>query len=262
MSDMTFVPPPPPPPPPHATPAPAVPPRNPNEFDFGKPFTFVFEDPLWVNKILIGGLFQLAAVLLIGWPFVLGYCAKLARNVAAGMERPLPDWDDLGEYFAEGLRLIAVGIVYVIPFIALFAIFIIPSMALTSTDNEAAQGLGAGLASCVWCLMVPISLAVMIFLPASMLFVSIERRFGAAFEFGRIWPFIKNNIGNYLLAIVVYLIADFVGGFGILLLCIGVVFTAFWALMVKVHAFAQVYRIATLTPAPAATPTVSTIPAP
>ena len=47
-----------------------------------------------------------------------------------------------------------------------------------------------------------------------------------------------------MLAIVVYLIARFIGGFGIMLLCIGVVFTAFWSFLITTHAFAQVYRLA------------------
>ena len=67
---------PPPPEPPSAVPPSAVPPSNVAtrpQFDFGKPFTYVFDDPRWLNKILIGGLFYLAGFFLIGWFFILGY---------------------------------------------------------------------------------------------------------------------------------------------------------------------------------------------
>lgn len=250
MSDMSSYTPPPPPPPviPPPTPPgpPRVPPSDPNAFDFAKPFTFVFEDPRWVNKILIGGLFQLAAIVIIGWFFVLGYCAKLARNVIAGHPHPLPEWDDLGDLFSEGALLIGVGLVYILPFLVAGGLFIIPSIAMESMDNQVARFVGGSIVSCLWCLIVPFSLAVMLFMPASLLFATVERRFGAAFEFNRMWPFIRNNIGNYLLAIVVYVIADFIGGFGMMALCVGVFFTTFWSLLVKTYAFAQVYRIATL----------------
>ncbi len=125
-------------------------------------------------------------------------------------------------------------IIYIIPMIALVLTFIMPAVFVgaVAEGNEVAEALSGGMAGCVWCLIVPLSLFVMIFLPASLLFAVVERRFGAAFEFGRIWPFIKANIGNYLLAVVVYLIARFIGGFGIFLFCIGVVFTAFWGLLV------------------------------
>ena len=97
----------------------------------------------------------------------------------------------------------------------------------------------------VVCLFVPISLAIWFFMPAMLLFAAVEQRFGAAFEFSRIWAFVKQNIGNYVLALVVYLIARFIGSFGFMLLCIGIVFTGFWSFLITAHAFAQVYRLAT-----------------
>src|SRR3954470_17699631 len=108
MSDVIVTPPPPPPPPP----APETPKAG---FDFVKPFAFVFEDARWINKVLIGGIFQLLSALLVGIPFLLGYLAQLVRNVVANATLPLPEWDDLGEMFNEGLRLIGVAIVYFLP---------------------------------------------------------------------------------------------------------------------------------------------------
>src|SRR4051812_13483815 len=108
MSVVASEPPPPPPPPPR-------PPQS--GFDFVRPLAFVFEDPNWIPKILLGGLFMLASVVLVGVFFVYGYCARLVRNVVNGVQFPLPEWDDLGECFAEGLRLFFVTFVYIVPFI-------------------------------------------------------------------------------------------------------------------------------------------------
>lgn len=215
-----------------------------DQLDFAKPFTYVFDDPRWMQKILLGGLFYLAGFFIIGWFFVLGYTAKVARNVIADEPMPLPEWDDLGEIFNDGARMIGVGLLYMLPIIALFIIFIGPSIAMSAADNDFAQFLSSSMFSCMTCLMVPLSFAILLLMPASLLFAAVERRFGAAFDFARIWPFIRNNIGNYLLAILVYLVARFLGGFGIMLLCVGVIFTAFWAMLVQTHGFAQVYRIA------------------
>lgn len=241
MTDVDYpevpAPPPPPPPPPPAAPVP------PNQFDFGRPFTFVFQDPDWVRKVAIGGLVYLTSIFIVGWFFLLGYMAALARNVVAGMQHPLPDWDAIGDYFAEGLRIVAVGLVWILPAIALGLTFMFPAMIFSSIDNEAAQVLGSGMAAVLSCLFVPIMLAVIFFLPASLLFAALERRFSAGFEFRRIWPFIKTNIGNYLLAVVIYLIARMIGGLGIFFLCIGVIFTAFWAFTITTYAFAEVYRL-------------------
>jgi hypothetical protein len=268
MSDMTSYPPPPPPPeppagppaytppppppgPPGYTPPPPPPPprpRSPNDFDFGRPFTFVFEDPRWLQKVLIGGLFVLAGFFIIGWFFVLGYMAKVARNVAAGVETPLPEWENLGEFFNDGLRMVAVGVIYVLPVMLLVGAAVAPLIMVEALgyDDDAVQFLGSGMVSCMYCLIVPLILAMKLIMPASLTFVAMEQRVGAGFEFGRIWPFITNNIGNYLLAIVIYIIADFLQGFGFFLLCIGLLFTTFWSFLVTTHGFAQTYRIATL----------------
>ena len=54
----------------------APPPATPASIDFGRSFTFTSEDPEWVSKILIGGVFVLACSLLVGVPFVLGYFSR------------------------------------------------------------------------------------------------------------------------------------------------------------------------------------------
>lgn len=242
MSEQPYVPPPPPPPPPVLPPAPPVDAKP--QFDFGKPFSYVFDDPEWVQKILIGGLFYLAGIFIVGWFFVLGYVAQTTRNIIAGMPRPLPQWEDLGNFFNEGLRLFAVILVYILPLIMLAVFIMVPASIMSGLDNDAAQFFGSIISGCVTCLFVPLTLAVTFFLPASLLFAAVDQRFSAAFEFRRIWPFIKQNIGNYLLAVVVYLVARFIGGFGIMLLCIGIIFTAFWSFLITAHGFAQAYRLA------------------
>jgi len=246
MSEGTYTPPPPPPeppPPPGLQPPPAPPvPPGPAGYDFMRPFAFVFDDPRWLPKILVGGLFYLLGFLIIGFFFIMGYQARLARNVIAGVQNPLPEWDDLGEYFAEGLRLVGVVLVWIIPIMGIVMLLIVPGAILSESSNEVAEGIGGCLAGTMWCLMFPLSLAVTFFMPASLLMAVVEKRFGAAFEFDRIWPFIKDNIGDYLLALVVYFVARFIGGFGIILLCIGVIFTAFWAMCITTYGYAQVYR--------------------
>jgi hypothetical protein len=251
MSEVITPPPPPPPPPPGSyTPpgsgsAPPPPPRA--SFDFVKPFAFVFEDARWINKVLIGGIFQLLAALLVGIPFLLGYWAKLVRNVIAEATLPLPEWDDLGEMFNEGLRLVGVAIVYALPIIAVVCMMVIPmvivSAAASHHDSDFDPG---GMFACVWCLIFPVSLVYAAWTPAALLYAIVEQRAGAAFEFARIWNFIRNNIGNYLLAVVVMFVARFAANFGIVLFCIGIMFTMFWAMCVTFYAFAQAWKLATV----------------
>ena len=240
MSDVFQPAPPPPPPPP--------PPVRPSAtgFDFARPFTFTFQDPRWVQKVLLGGLFTLASVFIVGIFFVAGYLARLVRNVIAGVPHPLPEWDDLGEYFSEGLRLFCVSLVYTLPLMGVAMIMVIPSVIAQTADNDVVQNIGGGLTTCISCLMVPLSLALGLWLPGAMLFAIVERRFGAAFEFAQIFAFIKANIGNYVLAFVVSLVVRLIVPFGFILLCVGVFFTAFWSLVVTCYGFAEAWRLASV----------------
>lgn len=239
MSEFSSVAPPPPPPPP--------PPPRPSsaQFDFVRPFAFVFEDERWIHKVLVGGLFYIAAFVLIGLFFIAGYCARLTRNVIAGMDRPLPEWDDLSTYFTDGVKLAVVGLGYTLPLMALVFAIIIPAGvlgAIAGDRNAAAQLASGGMFTCVWCLFIPISLAMSFWLPGALLFAIVEDRISAGFDFKRIYNFIKNNFVNYLMAFVVMMVVRFIVPFGMILLCIGIVFTAFWSFVVSAYAFAQAYR--------------------
>lgn len=230
--------PPPPPPPPVAPSQPGA------AFDFLRPFTFVFDDARWLPKILIGGLMELASIFIVGIFFVMGYNAQLARNVIAGQQHPLPEWDDLGTLFVEGLRLFAVILVYVLPIVLIAGLVFVPLAIFGEMGGKETQDIAGAFAGCAWCLIFPLTLALMVILPAALLMSVVEQRFGAAFEFAAIWSFIKDNLGNYLLAIVVYLVARFASSLGFILFCVGVLFTMFWAMLAATYAFAQTYRLA------------------
>jgi hypothetical protein len=228
--------------PPAQPPPPAAP-----SFDFLKPLTFVFDDPRWIQKILIGGLFVIASFVLIGVFFIYGYIARLARNVIGGVALPLPEWDDLGGYFSEGVKLFLVGLLYTIPILIIGAIIFVPAAIMGgNTDNETIRSLGGMSMAGVWCLLAPISLARAIWMPGALLMVVVTGDFKAGFDFGRIWNFIRANVGNYILAFVVWLVARFAAGLGVLLLCVGIIFTIFWAFCVAAYAFGQTYRLATV----------------
>ena len=240
MSDVSVSAPPPPPPPPPSS-------QSTSTFDFVQPFAFVFQDERWLSKVLIGGLFQLLSIFLIGIFFVFGYCAQLARNVIAGHPKPLPDWDRLGDYFADGVKLFLVTLMYAIPFALIVGAVMVPAGIFSAISdhhhNDLAELASGTILSFVSCLIVPLSLAMSFWIPAALVYVVVEDRLGAAFEFARIYNYIKNNFVNYLLAFVVYLVARFAVGFGVLLLCCGVFITAFWSLIIATYAFAQAYRM-------------------
>src|SRR6266508_2795233 len=98
------------------------------QYDFIKPLAFVFEDPNWIPKILMGALFTLACFLIVGIFFIYGYLARLVRNV-------------VGEMFGEGAMLFVASFLYMIP-VFFLAMMTIPFSMIGSIDNPGAELIG------------------------------------------------------------------------------------------------------------------------
>ncbi len=218
--------------------------------DFGRSFTFVTEDPEWVKKVLIGGAFTLACALLVGVPFVLGYFSRTLRNVVQGEPRPMPDWDDLGGLFSEGLRLTAVYLLYALGIVAVLGglgcVLVLPAMALSGrgADPSEALGLLGGLGIvALYGLAMVVSLVLAVYLPAALARTALRGTVADGFAWREVLGFIRANLGNYLLTLVIYLLASFVSQFGILLCCVGVFPAAFWGYLVLASALGQTVRL-------------------
>jgi hypothetical protein len=83
----------------------APPPRT--TIDFARALTFIKDDPRWLAKIGIGSLVSLSTLLLVGIPPLTGYFQRVIRRVAEGEVYPLPEWEDWGGLFADGLKALA-----------------------------------------------------------------------------------------------------------------------------------------------------------
>jgi len=230
----------------------SLPPAASESIDFGRCFRVVTDDPDWVKKVLIGGAFTLLAYLLVGAFFIAGYWARLLKRAAAGEARPLPDWDDLGGIFGEGLKLVGLYLVYYLgvglvigSMGCVLALFAGGIGALSgSHDAESALGVlgGIGLVG-LYALLLVVGLLLALYLPAAFVRVVMRDSFAEGFAFGANFAFIRANLGNYLLSLVLLLVASFVAQFGVLLCCIGVFPAAFWAYCIFGYALGETVRL-------------------
>lgn len=79
--------------------------------DVAKAFTYFAEDERWMGKLVIGVLVSLVSILILPGFLLSGYMVGITRNVMNGEKRPLPEWEDLGTLFMDGLSIIVVSIV-------------------------------------------------------------------------------------------------------------------------------------------------------
>ncbi len=222
--------------------------------DIGKSFTFVFDDENWISKVLIGGLFVLLSFVLIGIPFLIGYMLEVIVRAKEDHPQPLPDWSDLGGYFSRGIQGLVVVIVYALPIILVGCLLAFAQTAMGSSGTRGGGGAMNLLALCLNCLIFIWSVVMAVAIPAALIKVAETQEIMSGFRFGELWAFIRENLSNYLIAIVLAWIASIIAGFGIILCGIGVVFTYFWGYMVQAHLLGQVARAAA---GPTAPPTAT-----
>jgi hypothetical protein len=222
-----------------------------DNIDLGRAFRFVPEDPDWIKKVLIGGAFTLLAGLLVGAVFVVGYGVRLIRRAAAGDPRPLPDWDDLGGMFDQGLRGLAIYLVYVLPVVIVPMAFAFV-VAMTgaglsggSGSRGASEAFGAlaavGLMG-VYAVTAILMLVLALYVPAALARFAMLDRVGAGFEVRENLAFIRRNLGHYAMALLLYLLASFAAQLGILLCCVGLFPASFWAICILFWALGEVVR--------------------
>ena len=227
-------------------------------FDFARPFQFVFEDPNWLKKVLLLAVFFL--IPLVGPIAVMGYQIRVMRQIADGNESGLPDMV-FGEDLVNGLKLFVVVLGYIMPgFIIYFGGTIIGAILAAVLGGQNGDNPAGGLAAIPMfggmCIGLPLVFLGALLSPVGMVRFADTGEIGAAFRFGEVFAFIKNNAINILLAIVVGMIAQFIAQFGIILCFVGVFLTAAFAMVVQGHAWGQVLKIdRSRTGAPSTAPT-------
>ncbi|MGC8837892.1 MAG: DUF4013 domain-containing protein [Anaerolineae bacterium] len=210
--------------------------------DVGKSFTYMFEDKDWLVKIVLGGVFGLLSAFLIGAPFVIGYMLEVIRRVARGDPQPLPDWDNLGEKFVQGLVLIVIMAIWLIPSWIVLCVQL--GITIPFGNDPDYAGLVTAVSLCGSCLNILWGIGVSFFSPAIFTRYAVTGRFASAFQFAEIWRFTTKNFVNVLIAVLLAWVAGLVAGFGVILCFVGVFLTWFWSVLVEAHLFGQVYRLA------------------
>lgn len=196
--------------------------------DIGKSITFVNEDERWLGKLIVAVALTFFAFLLVPIPLLAGYSVAIARNVKNGEKSPLPEWDDFGKLFMDGLYIMIAQFVYTLPFWIIACIGFTATIGfggLTEVSEEiAATGIVATL-GVMGCLFLLLFVALMFVTPAIFLQYVHTEEFGACFRFGEVVGIVRDYIGDIVITVVVALAASFVisavGGVLSVIPCIG-----------------------------------------
>lgn len=214
--------------------------------DFGKAFSYVFEDPDWLKKVGLGGVISLVPILNFA---AAGYGLEVARRVINNDARPLPEWDNIGDKLVKGLLVAVIQFVYFLPMLLFVCIMQVAQavvLGATSSSSSSSDSTAATLVTvilaCFGCLAFLYALFAGLVLPAAIGNYVAKGQFSAAFRFGEVWGLVQKNLGLYVMVLIITIVAGLVAGLGTIACIIGVVFTAFYAVLIMYHAYGQAYR--------------------
>jgi hypothetical protein len=210
--------------------------------DFGKAFTFVFDDPDWLKKIAINSLIGLIPI--VGQIYVMGWGLEVARRIAVGSGQPLPDVD-FGTYLGYGFKAFVVALVYTAPIWVLSIIVAGLSALLYEVSQDAANAIGLIVGLCFGSFGIIYGLLMGVMMPAALTRMVVFGSIKDGLAFGNVWGMVRKVPGAYLLVLVgtfaAGLLAGIVGGIA----CgIGAFFTMTWYQAVMGHLYGQAYQAA------------------
>lgn len=207
--------------------------------DVGRSISYVFEDPDWIKKVLIGGLLSLIPV--FGWFVVLGYWIRVAQNVSNGHDLPLPLWDDFGGDFIRGAKAWLAVMVWAIPLIILFLCGWIP-FAVAGNRSGPVSALAALFGIGFYGIGSLLAIAIAFITPVIVGRVVGRDSVAAAFEFSQIVSEARSHVVPLLIIVGMTLVLRFVAGFGIILCGVGLLFTTFMSYVMLSHLYGQFWR--------------------
>ncbi len=212
--------------------------------DFGKAFTYPFDDHDWVKKILIPAL--IAIIPLVGQIFLIGWSLDVTRRIIRHEPAPLPELD-FGRQLVDGLKAFVIGLVYAIPAIILTIPIIVVSVAASSgnTTDNTANGLVAAVSLCCNGLIFLYALVMSFILPAAYANFVANENLGAAFRFQEVIGLVRAAPGAYLIVLLGIFISSIIAQLGIIACGIGIFATLTYSLAIDGHLYGQAYNEAT-----------------
>jgi len=167
--------------------------------DFGTAFSYAFQDDEWLKKIVIGAVLVLTG---IGMIPVLGWMMEIIRRAKDG-DYSLPEWADFGTLFMDGLKAMAIGIIWAIPGAVIGGCIAGGSILGSDASNDVMIYAGWGLMIISSCIALPYFLGMLV-LTAPMLGILADTgEFGQALNPANSFKLFRNNIGGYLITLVV-----------------------------------------------------------
>jgi hypothetical protein len=219
--------------------------------DFAKAFTYIFDDKDWIKKIgIAAGILLISPITLfiLSLP-VIGWGMEILRRTTNGRSDILPEWDNFGGFFMDGLKALGVSLIYALPIILIQACNAGVTIGMTSANSSMSGDMADTLAMATMgvsllfgCLVVVFAIAIAILQPAGLALLANTGKFASAANPMNALAEFRRNPGGYLLAgLVGSLIVSLLGSVGTVACLVGAFVGYAIGIAVQNHLLGQAY---------------------
>ncbi|MEA4812497.1 MAG: DUF4013 domain-containing protein [Anaerolineaceae bacterium] len=204
--------------------------------NFSKSFSYIFDDPDWLNKLILPLLCSL--IPFIGGFVLSGYLIRLIKNVQNHEAMPLPSLD-FGADLAKGFQWFVVTLVYSLPFIVL-SLFV-GMIIFASSEKAPALSVIFGILLAIW--LLAYGIFIWLIMPIAMARFAEQGTISSGLEFTKFTKIFSKNSSEWLTVLGGGIVAGFIAPLGGIFFGIGAIVTAFYASLMVSHLTGQAYAI-------------------
>jgi len=213
----------------------------------GDSFAWGFRDPGWAGKVLLQGL--IALIPIVGWIAMTGWLMMAFENIRAGKNELPP----AGFHLERGVAIFGVFLIYgVILQIPGWVIGLAGASASHHSDsglNVPSPLVGLGY---LWFFLASLFLS---YLVPSLIVHTYHHGFAGGMNVVGVWRLTRNNVSNSVAAGALIWVASIIGGLGVIVCFIGIIFTIPYQNVIQAGVAAWLERVnAEPAPAPGGAP--------
>ena len=178
--------------------------------DFGKAISYPFDDEDWLKKLgiaLVVGFIPIVNLAAYGW------YVKIISNVMRGEEKPLPGWDDFGDFFMKGLIVGVASFIYTLPVFISYGVGAGASAVLSSGGDDALTTIGFIIFACCGCVAAIFSIVSSATFYGGLIRFAGSGTFGTFMQVGDNFSLIRNNLGAFFMAWLYLILFGFLANF-------------------------------------------------
>ena len=209
--------------------------------NIGDAFSFPFKDPNWLSKFIVGTVFSMLSILLIGIPVTYGYCIELLQRVRNNEPYPLPEWNDIGVKFVVGFKYLMVLLMYNLPILLVVIpmVFMIFATVFALGGSDITGFFVLPYVIVFAALVVPYGLFINLITPVISIEYARTESIGDGVKVGTVLSLFKRHWQDVLVATLITIGIGSLAGLGLLIFIIGVFTAAFYVHLVSFHLYGQ-----------------------